>query len=115
LNKVRLLAGVGVMTPAFVLDVAQAAIELAPEVRGNISTTALNQDLLKRSLLALSPAEKLRIAGDRIRLCAETLKPPKTTVGPKKQLAPCSDRMSGCNGPNTAPAPKIQARPRNHS
>jgi hypothetical protein len=109
MNKVRLLAGVGVMTPAFVLDVTvQAAIAPA---RTSISTDALDQELLKRSLLALSPAEKLRAAGDRIRLCAETLKPPKTTVGPKKELQPCSGRGSGCTGPNTAPAPKIQARP----
>jgi hypothetical protein len=94
MNKVRLLAGVGAMTPAFILDVtARAAIEPA---RPSVATAALDQELLKRSLLALSPAEKLRAAGDRIRLCAETLKPPKNS-GTRPPRGPCSDRDSGCS------------------
>jgi hypothetical protein len=56
--------------------------------RPQLAATALDRELLKKSLLALSAAEKLRIAGNRIRLAAETLKPPKTTVQPTQPGKP---------------------------
>src|SRR5215472_15482250 len=70
--------GVGAMTPAFIAGdaahartVAAAAIE--PVASG--ATILLDQEVLKAALLALSPTEKLRIAGDRIRLAAKTQNP----------------------------------------
>src|SRR5437588_13087352 len=74
MNKTRrmLVAGLGAMTPAFIAadhvqarSVERAAI--AP-VQSGAPALALDQEALKRVLLGLSPAEKLRIAGDRIRL-----------------------------------------------
>src|SRR5207248_2030390 len=44
----------------------------ANAVAGNIT---LDQEALKSALLALSPAEKLGIAGDRIRLARSNVKP----------------------------------------
>ena len=74
MNKTRrmLVAGLGAMTPAFIAaDHVQArTVEpaaIAP-VRSGAPALALDQEALKRALLGLSPAEKLRIAGDRIRL-----------------------------------------------
>jgi hypothetical protein len=63
------------MTPAFMAtDQVQARstedAATAPTPNG-AATMALDQEALKRALLDLSPAEKLRIAGDRIRLAAK--------------------------------------------
>jgi len=77
MNKTHrlMVAGIGAMTPAFIAtDQLQAraaegaAIGLAQSGRPAI---ALDQEALKSALLALSPTEKLRIAGDRIRLAAK--------------------------------------------
>ena len=74
MNKPRrmLVAGLGVMTPALTAAdqvQARAAEGAAIEaVQSGATTSALDQDALKSALLELSPAEKLRIAGDRIRL-----------------------------------------------
>src|SRR5207244_9260016 len=74
MNKTRrmLVAGLGAMTPAFIAtnQVQARSIEdvaIAPAQSG-ATAIALDQETLKRALLGLSPAEKLRIAGDRIRL-----------------------------------------------
>jgi hypothetical protein len=73
-----LLAGLGTITPAFVVaDATQArsaedtAIATA---QSGAPTTALDQEALKSALLALTPTEKLRIAGDRIRLAKSMTK-----------------------------------------
>ena len=74
MNKARrmLIAGLGAMTPAFIAtDQVQArtAEGAANEpIQTGAPTIALDQEALKSALLELSPAEKLRIAGDRIRL-----------------------------------------------
>jgi len=98
MNKARriLVAGVGAMTPVLMLSMAHAGIERAPKGGGqdSICHTPRDQDDLKSFLLCLSPAEKLRIAGDRIRLSENALKP-----SPKHVQQPCSDRQSGCTGP----------------
>jgi hypothetical protein len=73
MNKARglLVAGVGVMTPGLVITgvqartVAPAAIDPPPS---GAQTVAFDQETLKHRLLGLSPAEKLRIGGDRIHL-----------------------------------------------
>src|SRR5438876_80730 len=77
MNKTRrmLVAGLGAMTPAFIAaDHVQArTVEpaaIAP-VQSGAPALALDQEALKSALLELSPAEKLRIAGDRIRLAAK--------------------------------------------
>jgi hypothetical protein len=74
MNKARrfVVAGLGAMTPAFVAtDQVQArgaeTAALGP-AESSASTIALDQEALKSALLGLSPAEKLRIAGDRIRV-----------------------------------------------
>jgi hypothetical protein len=75
MNKGRavVVAGLGAMTPAFVAtDQVQArAAEpaaLGSPAESSAPTIALDQEALKSALLRLSPAEKLRIAGDRIRV-----------------------------------------------
>ena len=77
MNKARRIAtaGLGAMTPAFLAtDQIQArtveGAAIGPAQSG-APTIALDQEALKRVLLELSPAEKLRIAGDRIRLAAK--------------------------------------------
>ena len=74
MNKGRRIAvaGLGAMTPAFIAtDQVQArsadATGIAP-AQTSASNITLDQEALKSALLALSPAEKLGIAGDRIRL-----------------------------------------------
>jgi len=77
MNKARrmLIAGLGAMTPVFIAtDQVQArtAEGAANEpIQTGAPTIALDQEALKSALLELSPAEKLRIAGDRIRLAAK--------------------------------------------
>ena len=87
MNKARrvLVTGVGAMTPAFILgDVAQAGADPRSNtaVHGSLSNLAFDQSALKSTLLALSPIEKLRIAGDRIRLSADEIKPRGSRVTP---------------------------------
>src|SRR5215831_16879803 len=63
-----LAAGLGAITPAvLIVNAASASAPIAddPAVSGAIAS---DQEALKCALLALSPTEKLRIAGDRIRL-----------------------------------------------
>ena len=84
-----LVAGLGAMTPAFVVtDQVQArpaeSAAIAPTQTG-IRTIALDQEALKSALLGLSSAEKLRIAGDRIRLAA------KAKVAPPFSARPVTD------------------------
>src|SRR5205807_8019280 len=74
MNKARrmLIAGLGAMTPVFIAtDQVQArtAEGAANEpIQTGAPTIALDQEALKSALLELPPAEKLRFAGDRIRL-----------------------------------------------
>jgi hypothetical protein len=77
MNKGRTIvaAGLGAMTPAFIAtDQVQGrsidGASIAPAQSG-VPAIALDQEALKNALLELSPAEKLRIAGDRIRLAAK--------------------------------------------
>ena len=75
-NKRKVLvAGLGAMTPAFIAtdQVRARAAECAAiePAQSSAPSMALDQDALKSALLELSPAEKLRIAGDRIRLAAK--------------------------------------------
>src|SRR5439155_6596129 len=93
MNKARkiVVAGLGAMTPAFIVtDTAQARSAEGAVIglsQSAAPTMALDQEALKSALLELSPAEKLRIAGDRIRLAkvkakarASTYKAEKTDV-----------------------------------
>jgi hypothetical protein len=66
------LAGLGAITPAFIATTevqAQTAegTTVAP-AQIDAQAMAVEQEALKHALLGLSSAEKLRIAGDRIRL-----------------------------------------------
>ena len=88
MNKTRrmLVAGLGAMTPAFIAtnQVQARSIEdvaIAPAQSG-ATAIALDQETLKRALLGLSPAEKLRIAGDRIRLAAKAKVVPRSSARP---------------------------------
>jgi len=69
------VTGLGAMTPAFIAgDAARActaaSATIEPAARGAV--IPLDQEALKAALLALTPTEKLRIAGDRIHLAAKT-------------------------------------------
>jgi len=81
MNKGRRIAvaGLGAMTPAFIAtEQVQArsadATGIAP-AQTSASNITLDQEALKSALLALSPAEKLGIAGDRIRVARSNVKP----------------------------------------
>ena len=87
MNKTRrmLVAGLGAMTPAFIAtnQVQARSIEdvaIAPAQSG-ATAIALDQETLKHALLGLSPAEKLRIAGDRIRLAKSKVQSTQHTAG----------------------------------
>lgn len=101
MNKSRrlLLAGVGTITPAFMLaDGAAKARTPEPaaiEHVGGAAAIELDREVLKMALLVLTPAEKLRIAGDRIRLAKQSAKQKASKPG-----GGCSRRLSGC-GPVT--------------
>ena len=114
MNKTHTLmvAGIGAMTPAFIAtDQLQAraaegaAIGLAQSGRPAI---ALDQEALKSALLALSPTEKLRIAGDRIRLAKSKVQPTSKATGAAKQTASagatCTQRpaTTACTAPGRA-------------
>src|SRR5207248_1392418 len=55
-------------------------VAIAPAQSG-ATAIALDQETLKRALLGLSPAEKLRIAGDRIRLANSKVQSTQHTAG----------------------------------
>ena len=95
MNKARRIAtaGLGAMTPAFLAtDQIQArtveGAAIGPAQSGEqrnivlIRIVAIDQEALKRALLELSPAEKLRIAGDRIRLAAKAKVVPRSSARP---------------------------------
>ena len=94
-----LVAGLGAMTPAFVVtDQVQArpaeSAAIAPTQTG-IRTIALDQEALKSALLELSPAEKLRIAGDRIRLAKSNVQSTaKGTTVKQTASATCTQRTT---------------------
>jgi len=97
-----LVAALGTMTSAFVV----AGQAEARSVEGAI--IALDQEELKRALLELSPAEKLRIAGDRIRLAKSKVQPTSKATGAAKQTASagatCTQRpaTTACTAPGRA-------------
>jgi hypothetical protein len=117
MKKVRraLVVGMGAMTPAFIHpSTAQAAANPMPNeaAQGSTSTVALDQKALKSVLFALSPPEKLRIAGDRIRLSETTRQggspSPKPGVGrgggaPQTMTNPAA-RCTIFQGPKGGPA-----------
>jgi len=106
-----LVAALGTMTSAFVVagQAEARSVEsgvIAPAQSGAI--IALDQEELKRALLELSPAEKLRIAGDRIRLAKSKVQPTSKATGAAKQtasaVATCTQRpaTTACTAPGRA-------------
>ncbi len=102
MNKARriVVAGLGAMTPAFVVtDQVQArpaeSAAIAPAQTG-VRTVALDQEALKSALLGLSSAEKLRIAGDRIRLAKSNVQSTSKGAAAVKQTASatCTQRTT---------------------
>jgi hypothetical protein len=71
-SRRALLTAMATMTPGFFAEGPAQAHSRAPEpavsLQDNTTTTIWAEQKLKQALLALSPAEKLRIAGDRVRL-----------------------------------------------
>ena len=114
MNKARkvLVAGLGAMTPAFVLTDATQPRSVGPVTIAPTHSVApdhaLDQEALKRALLELSPAEKLRIAGDRIRLAKSKVQPTSKATGAAKQTASagatCTQRpaTTACTAPGRA-------------
>ena len=82
MNKTRrmLVAGLGAMTPAFIAT-NQVQARSIEDAQSGATAIALDQETLKRALLGLSPAEKLRIAGDRIRLAKSKVQSTQHTAG----------------------------------
>jgi hypothetical protein len=114
MNKTRriVVASLGAMTPALIAtDQVQArAAEGAAitPVQSDAPTVAIEQEALKSALLALSPAEKLRIAGDRIRL-AKSNAPSGQKAGRATICATsCCIATKNCGG--AAGRPPRQAR-----
>ena len=74
MNRSRkvVFTAVATMTPAFLAGAPAKAHSLAPDaavfVQDDTAALALGKQILKQRLLALSPTQTLRLAGDRIRL-----------------------------------------------
>jgi hypothetical protein len=106
------VAGLGAMTPTFIAtDQVQArAAEGAAvaAVQSGALTTAFDQEALKSALLELSPAEKLRIAGDRIRLAKSTAPSRQKAIGATMCVTTCCIYTKNCGG--SARRPPRQAR-----
>lgn len=109
-----LVVSMTAMTPAFILDgTAQVAAHPTPNdaAQSSRSTNALDREALKSVLLTLSAAEKLRIAGDRIRLSANALQGGSSSQGaahPPIQsntnpIARCTIATPGTKGPPQGP------------
>jgi hypothetical protein len=81
MNKARrlLAAGIGVVTPAFMATDGLHARAVGPvgveSVESSAPAVGIDQEALKSELLRLSPADKLRVAGDRIRIARSPAKP----------------------------------------
>jgi hypothetical protein len=105
MNKARkaMIAAMGAMTPAFIAPDQAAARTIegigTENLAGCSPTLALDREALKIGLLEFSPGDKLRIAGDRIRL-AEA---PKTGAAGTRV---CTNNNSGCPGNVTVVAAK---------
>jgi hypothetical protein len=107
-----LVAGLGAMTPAFIAtDQVQAraaeGAAIAPAQNG-APTIVLDREALKNALLELSPAEKLRIAGDRIRLAKSNAPSTRKAVGATMCVTTCCIVTKDCGG--SARRPPRQAR-----
>jgi hypothetical protein len=105
MNKMRRIAvaGIGAMTPALIAtDQVQARATQGAALgrtQSGAPTIALDQEALKSALLGLSPVEKLRIAGDRIRLAKSNVQ--STSKGTAvKQTASAQATCANC-GPRT--------------
>jgi hypothetical protein len=103
-NKARgfLLAGLGV-TPAFIVtDGLQARTSGGVAIEPTASSAPsipLAQETLKSTLLQLSPTEKLRLAGDRIRLARVTT----PTISPPPKPPPQPQTVGGIHRPVGGP------------
>jgi hypothetical protein len=111
MNKMRLLAaGIGAATPAFIAGTAAEAHSFAAAsdqiAQSTLATPGLDQETLKSSLLQWTTSEKLRRAGDRIRL-AKSMGQIGTTTrtqrasdtgGSGRMPSYCSKGISGCSG-----------------
>src|SRR6266496_3374886 len=93
MHKARriVVAGLGAMTPAFV-----ATDQVQARAAAGAPTIALDQEALKRALLGLSLADKLRIAGDRIRLAKSNVQSTSKGAAAVKQTASatCTQRTT---------------------
>jgi hypothetical protein len=102
-----LVASLGAMTPAFIAtDHVQArAAEGAAitPVQSGAPTIAVEQEALKSALLELSPAEKLRIAGDRIRLAKSNVQSTRKAVGATMCVTTCCIVTKNCGGSGQRP------------
>ena len=102
MHKARriVVAGLGAMTPAFVatdqVQARAAAGAAISPVPSGAPTIALDQEALKSALLGLSLADKLRIAGERIRLAKSNVQPTSKGAAAIKQTASatCTQRTT---------------------
>jgi hypothetical protein len=110
MNKARriVIAGIGAMTPGFIAtDQVQARAAddgaIAP-VQSGAQSIPFDQEALKSALLGLSPTEKLRIAGDRIRLAKSNVQSTSKAAGAAKQYATAGAQL--CVQPPKPPRPQ---------
>jgi hypothetical protein len=113
-NRSREFLLAGAMTPAFALNGGAAEARFVePVANGHVQNTRLGSErdkaALKQALLALSPAEKLRIASDRIRVA-------------KKQTGTSNPPSGGQIGKKSAPVggarpagPKVPRPPKRNT
>jgi hypothetical protein len=106
-SRKMLVAGLGAMTPALIAtdQVRARAAEGAAitPVQSGAPTIAVEQEALKSALLALSPAEKLRIAGDRIRLAKSNAPSRQKAVGATVCVTTCCIVTKNCGGSGQRP------------
>jgi hypothetical protein len=109
MNKTRriVVASLGAMTPALIAtDQVQARATEGPAitpVQSGAPTIAVEQEALKSALLALSPAEKMRIAGDRIRLAKSNAPSSQKTVRATMCATTCCIVTKNCGGSGQRP------------
>jgi hypothetical protein len=100
-SRLALVTALGTMTPALLVEEeakAHAAHQATVEDQRGALNVGLDQEAMKSALLALSPAEKLRLAGDRIRLAAKKKAKAKNKsrkATPNRPLA-IGDSYCGC-------------------
>jgi hypothetical protein len=118
-NQARWILFFGAITPSVIVPVQVQArstgdTTISPS-QSEPPAFALDQEALKSVLRGLSPIEKLRIAGDRIRLAKSNLRP-MSRGGPTGDPSECVGEVVVCCAyRGTAALPAIRKAPQAHT